>query len=130
LRIDGTSAALRRGALTMGLGGVLAIGAVMPATAQDMPFESKIRLKNTAPAFHGKVKSDSPSCIAGRKVRMFRAKKGEDKVLGKTRTDAQGKWQVLHEPKSGVYYAKVNEFAQEESQLVCLPDKSKKLVID
>lgn len=116
--------------MLLGLGGVLAIGAVAPATAQDQPFESKIRLKNSAPAFHGKVKSESSLCISNRKVRLFKAKKGEDKVLGKGRTDFEGKWQILKEPKSGVYYAKVNQFLQESPQLVCLPDRSKKLVID
>ena len=37
---------LRRSAMTVALGGVMALGAVVPASSQDMPFESKIRLKD------------------------------------------------------------------------------------
>jgi hypothetical protein len=121
---------LRRAALAASIAGTVAIGAVVPAGGQDMPFESKIRLKNAFPAFHGKVKSDSDLCVANRKVRLFKEKKGEDKVLGKDRTDSGGYWEVLKDPKSGVYYAKVNQYANESTGLVCLPDKSKKVVID
>ena len=111
--------------------GVLVLAAVAPmALGRDMPFESKIRLTNRFPAFHGKVKSDSDQCIANRKVRMFEEKKGEDEVLGKARTDAEGKWLVPYEPGSGVFYAKVNQYAVESEGLFCLPDTSKKVVID
>ena len=121
---------LRRTALAVAIGGTVALGAVVPAAAGDMPFDSKIRLKNAFPAFHGKVKSDSDMCVANRKVRMFKEKKGEDKLLGKDRTDVDGYWEVLQEPGSGVYYAKVNQYANESTGLVCLPAKSKKVVID
>lgn len=108
----------------------MALGAVVPASSQDMPFASKIRLKNGFPAFHGEVKSDSPDCIANRKVRLFKQTTGADKLLGKDRTDSAGKWEILKNPKSAVYYAKVNEFAQETPQLVCLADTSKKIAVD
>jgi hypothetical protein len=123
---------LRRTALTLAIGGLAVFGAAMPAVARDMPFESKIRLKNAFPAFHGKVKSDSPSCIANRKVRLFKEKrgKGDDKLLGKDRTDSSGYWEILKTPKSGVYYAKVNQFSDESTGLSCLPDTSKKVAID
>ncbi len=116
-------------ALAIGLAGALALAAAMPAAAQDMTYESKIRLKNAAPAFHGKVKSESTLCVPNRKVRLFKAKRGEDdKLLGKTRTDSEGRWEILKTPKSGVYYAKVNQY--ESTTYDCLPDKSKKVVID
>jgi len=121
---------MKRTGLALALTAAIAIGALTPATAQDMPFESKIRLKDSFPAFHGKVKSDSSQCIFDRKIRLFKVKSGEDKVLGKTRTDAEGRWEILMEPKSGVYYAKVNQFDDEATMLVCLPDKSKKVSID
>ena len=108
---------------------VVVLGAAAPANA-DMPFDSKIRLKNSFPAFHGLVKSDGAACIANRKVRLFKQRRGADKVLGKTRTGSDGKWQILKEPKSGVFYAKVNQVADEATGLVCLPDRSKKVVID
>lgn len=120
---------LRRAAATA-LGGIMLVSAAAPANAQDMPFASKIRLENGFPAFHGKVKSDSPDCIANRKVRLFKEKSGPDKLLGKDRTDSAGEWEILKTPRPGVYYAKVNEFGQETPQLVCLADKSNKVAID
>jgi hypothetical protein len=123
---------LRRVGLAAALSSAVAFAAV-PAIAQergtDPAYESKIRLKNAAPAYHGKVKSESDMCIANRKVRLFKERRsGEDKVLGKTRTDSGGYWEVLKDPKSGVYYAKVNRF--EGDGFACLPAKSKKVVID
>ncbi len=106
-----------------------AAGAVS-APAADQPFASKIRLTERFPFAHGKVKSDSPDCIANRKIRLFKVKKGDDKVLGKTRTGSDGKWEILREPKSGVYYAKVNQYANESTGLSCLPAKSKEVAID
>ena len=100
------------------------------ATGHDMPFASKIRLTERAPFAHGKVKSDSPDCIANRKIRLFVEKKNGDKVLGKTRTGSDGKWQILKTPKSGVYYAKVNQYANPATGLSCLPAKSKEVAID
>lgn len=127
----GTRRVVVRALLSAMLIGILALAAVAPsALGGDMPFESKIRLTDRFPAFHGKVKSDSDQCIANRKVRMFKEKPGADKVLGKTRTDYAGKWQVLKEPGSGVYYAKVNQYSNESLNLSCLPDVSKKVVID
>jgi hypothetical protein len=106
--------------VAVALCGAVGTGAVAPAAARDMPFDSKIRLKNAFPAFHGKVKSDGDMCVANRKVRMFKEKRGEDKLLGKDRTDADGYWEVLQEPGSGVYYDKVNQYANVSTWLVCL----------
>lgn len=114
----------------MTISGAIALGAAVPASAGDMPYESKIRLKNSFPAFHGLVKSDGSACIANREVRLFREQDGEDNKIGKTRTDSEGKWEILKEPKSGVFYAKVNEYGNEELELLCLSDTSKKIVID
>ena len=119
----------RTGLTALGIGLLVALAAAVPASAQDMTYDSKIRLKNAAPAFHGKVKSESTLCVPNRKVRLFKAKRGEDdKLLGKTRTDSEGRWEILKTPKSGVYYAKVNQF--ESTSYNCLADKSKKVVID
>jgi hypothetical protein len=122
---------LRRLALVATVSGALTLGAAVPAGA-DMPFISKIRLKESFPAFHGLVKSDSDGCVANREVRLFKERRnGEDKVLGKTRTMADGKWEILVDPlKSGVYYAKVNQAGTEETGITCLPDTSKKAVVD
>ena len=108
----------------------VAVGAAT-APAQDMPFDSKIRLTERAPFAHGKVKSDSSMCIANRKIRLFEdVRKGEDIVLGKTRTGSDGKWTINVDPYSGAFYAKVNQYANESTGLVCNPAKSKIVAID
>jgi hypothetical protein len=122
----------RRRAVATALGTLAAVGVgAAAAPAADMPFDSKIRLTERFPFAHGKVKSDSPDCIANRKIRLFEEKrKGDDKVIGKTRTGADGKWTIMVDPYSGVFYAKVNQYANESTGLSCLPAKSKKVVID
>ena len=126
-----SSTRLRRSALAATVGCALTFGAVTPAGA-DMPFISKILLKESFPAFHGLVKSESVGCVGNREVRLFKERrKGEDKVLGKTRTMANGKWEILVDPlKSGVYYAKVNQAGTEATGITCLAHTSKKVVID
>ena len=127
----GTRRVVGRTLLSAMLIGITALAAVAPsALGRDMPFESKIHLTDRFPAFHGKVKSESDLCVANRKVRMFEQKKGEDRLIGKTRTSSEGKWQVLDDPGSGVFYAKVDQYSNETLDLSCLPDVSKKVVID
>ncbi len=121
----------RRATVATGVATIAAVAfGAAAAPAQDMPFESKIRLTERAPFAHGKVQSDSPDCIANRKIRLFKEKSGSDKVIGKTRTGSDGKWTIMKTPKSGVYYAKVNQYANESTGLYCLPAKSKKVAID
>lgn len=112
------------------LAAATAVIALAPSALADMPFESKIRLTDRFPAFHGKVKSGSDSCLDNRKVRLFKVKRGPDKVIGKTRTNSAGKWLIEKGPRSGVYYAKVNQYANESQGLVCLSAKSKQVVVD
>jgi hypothetical protein len=123
----------RRAVASLALGGAVAVAAIAPAGAQDMPVTTKLKLRNSAPAFHGKVKASSDVCVAGRKVRLFKVRKGEDKLLGKDRANGKGRWVIPKDPKSGVYYAKVKEIEAggEESPLVlCLKAKSNKVAID
>lgn len=120
----------RRAGLVAAIAVAAFAASAVAAPAADQPFESKIRLTERFPFAHGKVKSDSPDCIANRKIRLFKVKKGDDKVLGKTRTGSDGKWEILRDPKSGVYYAKVNQYANPATGLSCLPAKSKQVAID
>lgn len=120
----------RRAGLVAAIAVAAFAAGTVSAPAADQPFESKIRLTERFPFAHGKVKSDSPDCIANRKIRLFKVKKGDDKVLGKTRTGSDGKWEILRDPKSGVYYAKVNQYANPATGLSCLPAKSKQVAID
>lgn len=120
----------RRAGLGTALTCAVAIGALTPAVAQDMPFESKIKIGNGPPAFHGTVNSGSEECISNRKVRLFMVRKGADKLIGKDRTAVNGNWEILTTPKGGAYYAKVNEFARETPQLVCLSDRTERVLVD
>jgi hypothetical protein len=112
---------------------VVMAAAVAPAAAGDMPVDTKLILRNSYPAFHGKVRADHDVCVAGRKVRLFKERPGEDKLLGKDRADAKGYWQVTEEPKSGVYYAKTREISaggEESEAVLCLKAKSDEVVVD
>jgi hypothetical protein len=124
---------IRRTGISLALVGMAMAAAVSPAAAGDMPVETKLVLRNSAPAFHGKVRADDDRCVAGRKVRLFRVKPGDDKLLGKDLADAKGYWEVLKGPKSGVYYAKTKEITaggEESSTVLCLKAKSDKVVVD
>lgn len=118
--------------MTLGaaLVGTVAVSVVAPALA-DTKYESKVTLANSFPAFHGKVKSDGGGiCIENRKVRLFSEAPGDDEVLGKTTTNAKGKWKILQDPTSGVFYAKVSKGGSASLKIRCKSDASKAVVID
>jgi hypothetical protein len=48
--------------------------------------------KGTDVLIFGKVRSDHASCKKGRVVELFRVKSGQDKLLGKDKTDADGEY--------------------------------------
>ncbi len=124
---------VRRTAASLALTGAAMAAAVSPAAAGDMPVDTELVLRNSAPAFHGKVRADDDRCVAGRKVRLFRVKPGDDKLLGKDLADGKGYWEVPKAPKSGVYYAKTKEImagGEESSTVLCLKAKSNKVFVD
>lgn len=120
----------RRAVLGVSLAAAVVVSAVSPALA-DTKYESKITLANSFPAFHGKVKSDGGGiCVENRKVRLFSEEPGSDELLGKTRTNAKGKWKILREPTSGVFYAKLNKGGSASLMIKCQRAVSKAVVID
>jgi hypothetical protein len=118
------AAALALGALTAGVAGA----------TNTVQIESTIKLRQSFPAFHGKVTSPNQACAENRLVKMFKKKRnGGRKLLGKTHTDLNGKWEVLVDPlSSGAYLAVVKQ--REEGTagtiFVCLRDKSKLVTVD
>ena len=123
----GTKRGLKLGAATIA---VAAIGAVAPALA-GTTYGSKVTLANSFPAFHGKVKSDGGGiCIEDRRVRLYSQSAGQDELLGKARTKSSGKWKIVMEPSSGVYYAKVKKGGSASLGIKCKGDESKPVVID
>jgi hypothetical protein len=96
--------------------------------------DSAIILRETFPAFHGKVTSSNEACVQQRLVKLFKKKRnGGRKLLGKTHTDLAGKWEIIVDPlSSGVYRAVVKQRAEGTAGtiFVCLRDKSNQAVVD
>jgi hypothetical protein len=121
----------RRPAIVVGLlVTALAVTLCASATAR-LTFDSKIKVYNSFPAFHGKVNSNDGSfCLEDRRVKMYKQRSGPDKLLGKDRTNPHGRWTVHDEPGSGSYYAKVKELSSASLGVTCRRDKSNVVVID
>jgi hypothetical protein len=117
--------------LTLALG---ALTATVAGATNTVQIDSTIKLRNSFPAFHGKVTSSNQACAQDRLVKMFKKKRsGGRKLLGKTHTDLNGKWEVIVDPlSSGAYLAVVKQ--REEGTagtiFVCLRDKSKIVGVD
>jgi len=112
---------------------VTAAVAAIPAFGAVVKYDSKVTIRSTAPAFHGHVSSESPACEPRRRVKLFKQRPGTDKLLGKDRTDHEGRWKIEVEPlKSGAYYAKVTRRAEGAAgtTFVCKRDRSKTVVVD
>ena len=67
-------------------------------------------------------------------MKLFKKKRsGDRKLLGKTFTDVEGKWEIIVDPlSSGSYRAVVKQRAEGTAGtiFVCLRDKSKRAVVD
>ena len=114
------------------VGSGLAISAANATNTVEI--DSQIILRETFPAFHGKVKSSNEACVQNRLVKLFKKKRsGGRKLLGKTHTDSAGHWEVIVDPlSSGVYRAVVKQRAEGTAGtiFVCLRDKSQRAVVD
>lgn len=108
-----------------------ALLALTASAAARGTFNSKIKVYNSFPAFHGKVNSDGPEfCLSHRKVKMYKQRRGPDRLLGKDRTNDRGRWRVRFEPPSGAYYARVKKLSSASIGITCRRDKSNVIVID
>ena len=91
-----TACALALGGASLGL-----------AQGQTVEIQTEVIIRNTAPAFHGKVKADNENCVEDRKVKLFKEKRhGGKKLLGTDHAGDSGKWKVLFDKvTSGGYFA-------------------------
>ncbi len=94
-----------------------------------------VKIRNSAPAFHGRVVAENGFCNGPRPVKLYKRKRnGDRKLLGKTTADIDGKWEVLVDPlKSGLYFAAAPEVQKTDSEVGefdCLRAKSRKLFVD
>jgi hypothetical protein len=103
----------------------LAAALAVPGTAAAA-FKTKVVVSLKFPAFHGKLVSSRQSCLGNRKVKMFRERNGKKVLLGRDRSNANGKWAIPVGKKltSGSYYAVVSKRGK------CKGDKSAVLPID
>ena len=124
--------------LSLALVAALAGTFAAAASAGDVAtYDTTLIMRQTAPAFHGKVKSDSDLCIADRRVKLYRRKRaGRPKhLLGTDRSDENGRWAVLEDQftlRSGIYFAVTNKILDESTPLptFCTRAKSRKVVVD
>lgn len=117
------------GRAALGVALLAVVVAATPAQA-DTKYKTKVTLANSFPAFHGKVKSQSDICVGHRKVKLFSEKPGRDTLLGRTRSNARGRWEIPQDPPSGVFYAKVKKGGSASLGIKCKGDKSGPVVID
>ena len=114
--------------------GVSALATTGAGAGNIVEIDSEIVMRETFPAFHGKVTSSNAACTQNRLVKLFKKRQnGGRKVLGKTNTDLAGKWQVIVDPlKSGLYRSVVKQ--REEGTagtiFVCARDKSQQVFVD
>ena len=108
------------------------------ASAGDVAtFGTNLIMRQTAPAFHGRVKSDSDLCVADRKVKLYRRNRPgrPRRLLGTDRSNDRGKWAVLENEftlRSGIYFAITPKILDQSTPLptFCERDKSRKVVVD
>jgi|SRR5687767_11060158 len=118
----------RRTPKSIAVAASLAAAGVLAAPALAADVESKVKVFEGPPAFHGKVKADKQKCVELRKVKVFKKKPGGNKLKGKDNTDMDGKWEIEVNLKSGTYFAKVTE--ETVGNDTCLKDRSKDIVVD
>lgn len=104
-----------------------------PAT-NTVEINSRIVMRHSFPAFHGKVESSNQACVENRLVKLFKKRRnGGRRLLGKTHTNSAGKWKVIVDPlSSGVYRSVVKRRSEGTAgtTFVCLRASSRPAVVD
>jgi hypothetical protein len=113
---------------------IFGTAAIAFAQGQTVEIEAEVKLRDRAPAFHGKVVADNENCVEDRTVKMFKQKRGGGKkLLGKDHAANNGKWTVLFDKvTSGGYFAVAPSVEQGTAGTIydCLRAKSRVLAID
>jgi hypothetical protein len=96
--------------------------------AQTYTVGSRITLNKNRKRWSGTVFSDDERCVAGRTVRLKKARRGRaDKVVQTTTTGEAGGYSMRHKANAGRYYAKLvrSQFAEDINTVVCQGDRSR-----
>jgi hypothetical protein len=64
------------------------------ALAQVSKHDSKLTISIAVPLYHGKVKSEAPKCVRGRRVTLFERRSGPERKVDRDRTNRRGRWTV------------------------------------
>ena len=116
---------------------VVSVTAGAFAQGQTIDIKTKVKLRSSAPIFHGKVLANNEACVQSRKVKMYRRPVGggAKKPMGKTTAADNGKWKVPvnipNEPEPQNYFAVAPKVVQGTAGTICkcLKGKSKKTLI-
>jgi hypothetical protein len=120
-------------AFAFGVVSAAAIAAVPAMATNTVKIDSRVTISDNPPAFHGHVKSQRNACERHRKVKLYKQRHGDDKLLGKDKTNRHGRWVIEVDPlRSGAYYARVKrrEEGTAGTIYVCRHDTSRTVVID
>jgi hypothetical protein len=113
---------------------VLGVAATALAQGETVEIQTEVIIRNTAPAFHGKVKADNENCVEDRKVKLFKEKRsGGKKLLGTDHAANSGKWKILFDKLgSGGYFAIAPKVEQGTAGTIyeCVRAKSVVIPID
>jgi hypothetical protein len=110
-----------------------AVAAIPAFATNTVRIDSRVTISERPPNFHGHVRSDNDACESKRRVKLFRERRGPDKLLGRDRSNDAGRWVEEVDPlKSGAYYARVvrREEGTAGTIFVCKGDRSETVVID
>jgi hypothetical protein len=113
-------------------------GAAVATAGVSESVPTNLKMRNKAPAFHGKVASSVPDCQSDRRVKLFYSQNGKGlppqrTLLGRTNSDFKGRWFIDGEPLvSGLYFAKAKQhIINVDGVLVrCEPDFSRSIFVD
>jgi hypothetical protein len=120
-----------RSKVGLALSAALATGVLIAGTAAgdtDVRIASTVTLAKPNP-FHGHVSASKRACEVNRLVRVVKKKAGQNKLVGSTHTNRNGRWAIPagNRPK-GDYRARVKKRRKEISggglTLVCTADHS------
>ena len=113
---------------------VLGVAATALAQGETVEIQTEVIIRDTAPAFHGKVKADNENCVEDRKVKLFKQKRsGGKKLLGTDHAANGGKWKVPFDKlASGGYFAIAPKVEQGTAGTIyeCVRAKSDVVAID
>jgi hypothetical protein len=122
--------------LVLATGCAVILGAAATAFAQGetVEIQTEVIIRDTAPAFHGKVKADNENCVEDREVRLYKEKRsGGKKLLGLDQASNSGKWKIPFDKlTSGAYFAIAKKVEQGTAGTIyeCVKGKSVVIPVD